>query len=169
MRISETTSRLVVRDTPHGLWSLGLVFVMTGAFVLSTPFWSADWRSFGPWERLAMIAIGLGHFAGGLFTTLSPRATQTELDQAAGTVTLRVRRFWPFTGVTARFPLAEARAIEIVRSTDNDNDPMFQLRLWLAESRKFWLQAQPVYGEARAIDEAERLRRFLGLGNLSAP
>src|SRR5215831_19941375 len=65
MRISETGSRLVVRDTPHGLWSLGMVFVLTGAFVLSTPFWSVDWRSFGPWERLAMIAIGLGHLAGG--------------------------------------------------------------------------------------------------------
>lgn len=164
MRISETGSRIVVRDTPHGLWFLGLVFVMTGAFVLSTPFWSADWRSFGPWERLAMIAIGLAHLAGGLFSTLGPRATQTELDQAAGTGTLRVRRFWPLTGITARFPLSDARAVEIVRSRDNDNDPMFQLRLWLAESRQLWLQAQPVYGEARAIDEAERLRRFLGLG-----
>jgi hypothetical protein len=40
---------------------------------------------------------------------------------------------------------------------------MFQLRLWLAESRALWLQAQPVYGELRVRDEAARLRRFLGL------
>ena len=145
------------------MWCLGVLFMTTGLFVLSTPFWSVDWRTFGPWERLAMLAIGLGHLGGGLLSTFGPRATQTELDHAAGTGTLRVRRFWPLTGVTKRFPLGDTRAVEIVRSTDSDNDPMFQLRLWLAESRQLWLQAQPVYGETQAIDEAERLRRFLGL------
>jgi len=168
MRISETTSRLVVRDTPHGMWSLGLVFVTTGAFVLSAPIWSGDWRAFGPWERLALITIGLAHLGGGLLSTLRPRATETEIDQTTGTVIQKVRRFWPLTEDTARFPLGEARAVEIVRSSDGDNDPMFQLRLWLAESRALWLQAQPVYGEARVLHEATRLRRFLGLAPLDA-
>ena len=145
------------------MWSLGLVFVTTGAFVLSAPLWSGDWRAFGLGDRLALIAIGLAHLVGGLVSTLRPRATQTELDQTTGTVIQKVRRFWPLTGDTTRFPLGDARAVEIVRSSDSDNDPMFQLRLWLAESRALWLQAQPVYGEARALHEATRLRRFLGL------
>lgn len=145
------------------MWSLGLVFVTTGAFVLSAPFWSGDWRAFGVGDRLVLIAIGLGHLIGGLVSTLRPRATETELDQTTGTVIQKVRRFWPLTGDTTRFPLGDARAVEIVRSSDGDNDPMFQLRLWLAESRALWLQAQPVYGEALAVHEATRLRRFLGL------
>ena len=149
------------------MWSLGLMFVTTGAFVLSAPFWSGDWRAFGPWERLALVAIGAAHLAAGLVSTLRPRATETELDQTTGTVIQKVRRFWPLTQDTARFPL-DARAVEIVRSSDSDNDPMFQLRLWLAESRALWLQAQPVYGEARARHEATRLRRFLGLAALEA-
>jgi len=131
--------------------------------VLSAPLWSGDWRAFGAWDRVVLIAIGLGHLAGGLVSTLRPRATETELDQRTGTVVQRVRRFWPLTGDTTRFPLGDARAVEIVRSSDSDNDPMFQLRLWLAESRAVWLQAQPVYGEPRVQDEARRLRRFLGL------
>ena len=145
------------------MWSLGLVFVAIGAFVLSAPFWSGDWRAFGPWDRVVLITIGLVHLAGGLVSTLRPRATETELDQASGTVVQKVRRFWPLTGDTAQFRLGDARAVEIVRSADSDNDPMFQLRLWLAESRTLWLQAQPVYGEARARHEAKRLSRFLGL------
>ncbi|HEY2378201.1 MAG TPA: hypothetical protein VGH98_19650 [Gemmatimonadaceae bacterium] len=166
MRISETTSRLVVRDTPHGMWSLGIVFVATGAFVLSAPLWSGDWRAFGLWDRLVLIAIGLVHLGGGLVSTLRPRATATDLDQATGTLIQKVRRFWPLTENMARFPLGEARAVEIVRSSDSDNDPMFQLRLCLAESRALWLQAQPVYGEALARHEAARLRRFLRLAAL---
>ena len=148
------------------MWSLGIVFVATGAFVLSAPLWSGDWRAFGPWDRVVLIAIGLAHLAGGLVSTLRPRATETALDQTTGTVIQKVRRFWPLTEDTARFPLDDARAVEIVRSADSDNDPMFQLRLWLAESRALWLQAQPVYGEARARHEAIRLRRFLGLAPL---
>jgi hypothetical protein len=63
----------------------------------------------------------------------------------------------------ARFSLGDARAVEIVRSADSDGDPMFQLRLWLVESRALWLQAQPTHGEERARENAAQLRRFLGL------
>ena len=163
MRIVETPSRLIVRDTPHAVWMLGLVFVTTGSIVLSIPLWSADWRAFGPWERLAILAIGLGHLAGGVISTMRPAATRTEFDRTTGTGAQRVRRLWQRAAQRAQFLLGEARDIEIVRSKDNDDDPMFQLRLWLAESRWVWLQAQPVYGEEQAVYEAARLRRFLGL------
>lgn len=163
MRIVETPSRLVVRDTPHAMWVLGVVFVATGSFVLSIPFWSADWLAFGPWQRLAVIAIGLGHLAGGVLSTMQLAATQTELDRATGRGTQRVRRLWRRAAQTVQFLLGEARGVEVVRLKDNDDDPMFQLRLWLAESRWVWLQAQPVYGETQALQEAARLRRFLGL------
>lgn len=162
MRISETTDCLTLRDVPMAVWLLGLTFVASGSFVLSIPFWSQDWLGFSFWERAAVIVIGAGHLAGGSYTVLRTAATRTELDRGRGIGRQIVRRLWLNVG-RVQFALADARRLEIVRSTDNDGDPMFQLRLWLAESRSLWLMAQPVHGEHRVLEKAERIRRFLDL------
>ena len=167
MRISETTDSLVLDDVPLPVWLLGLTFVASGAFVLSIPFWSPDWARFGFWERAAVLAIGASHLAGGSYTMVRAAATRTELDRSRGIGRHIVRRPWLLNVERAQFPLADARALEIVRSTDNDGDPTFQLRLWLAESRQLWLMALPVHGEQRVLAQAERIRRFLGLPPLT--
>src|SRR5205809_1454116 len=94
MRIIETASRLELRDVPYGLWLFGLVFVMSGSFVLTVPFWAPEWRGFQLWERLAVVAIGASHLAGGLFMAGRAHATVTELDRATNLGSQRVRRLW---------------------------------------------------------------------------
>ena len=163
MRISETADCLTLRDVPMGIWLLGMAFVASGAFVLSIPFWSRDWQLFGGWERVAVILIGAGHLAGGSYTVLRATATRTELDRSSGMGRHTVRLAWWLGTRRAQFALADARAVEIVRSADNDGDPIFQLRLWLAGSRHLWLVGQPVRGEERVLAHAERIRAFLGL------
>jgi len=163
MRISETPDRLTLRDVPMGIWLLGMAFVASGAFLLTIPFWSRDWLHFSGWERAAVIVIGAGHLAGGAYSMLKAAATRTELDRSRGVGHQTVRLAWWLGTRRAQFALADTRAVEIVRSTDNDGDPMFQLRLWLAGSRHLWLVAQPVRGEERVRENAERVRRFLGL------
>jgi len=168
MRIIETDSRLILRDIPGGLWVFGLVFVASGSFVLSVPFFSSEWRGFELWQRLAVIAIGASHLAGGLFMTGRTRATVTELDRATRRGSQCVRRFWSrWKGAhgseRTEFALDDARAVEIVHSKDSDGDPMYQLRLWLAGSESLWLQGQAVHGEKRVREQAERVRQFLGL------
>jgi hypothetical protein len=168
MRIIETSSRLVLRDVPIGLWLFGLVFVTSGSFVLASPLWSSEWRDFRLWVQLAILTIGAAHLAGGLYVTGKARATVTELDRASNRGSHRVRRLWSrWRGAhgaeRAEFALADARAVEIVQSKDGDGDPMYQLRLWLAGSEWLWLQAQAVHGEARVREQAERVRDFLGL------
>ena len=168
MRIIETESRLVLRDIPGALWTLGLAFVASGLFVLSMPIWMRDWRSTGIWAQLAVLVIGLGHLAGGLLTAGQARATVTELDRVQGRGSHRIRRLWSrWQGAGGRdrtdFALADARAVEIVRSEDSDGDPMYRLRLWLAGSESLWLQAQATHGEARALEQAARVREYLGL------
>jgi hypothetical protein len=172
MRLIESRDRLVLRDVPGVLWVFGLVFVASGSFVLTAPFWADEWRDFGVWQRLAMLAIGVAHVGGGLFTAGQPRATVTELDRAKGRGAQRVRRFWSrwdgaSSSAPAEFPLGDVRAVEVVRSKDGDGDPVFQVRLRLAQGESLWLQAQPASGEARATENAERVRRFLGLGGTS--
>ena len=163
MRISETTDHLVVNDTPMATWLLGLAFVMSGSFVLSMPVWSIEWSRMGFWVRAAIVAIGASHLAGGSYTMLRAAATRTELDRGKGIGRQVVRGPWRRKVGQAQFTLDDARTVEIVRSTDSDGDPMFQLRLWLSESRRLWLMAQPVHGEQRIREKAERIRRFLGL------
>ena len=163
MRISESKHRLTVRDTPGALWLLGIGFVASGTLVLSIPFFSTEWRHFVVWERAAVLGIGLGHLCGGLYSALRPASTRTDFDHTTDTGVQRIRRLWPSRPIIARFSLRDARALEIVRSTDSDGDPMFRLRLWLVESRALWLQAQPTHGEEQARESATRVRRFLEL------
>jgi hypothetical protein len=66
------------------------------------------------------------------------------------------------------FALGDARAVEIVHSRDGDGDPMYRMRLWLAESESLWLQAQAVHGETRVREQAERVRHFLGLDQVES-
>ena len=167
MRISETADCLTLRDVPMGIWSLGMAFVASGAFLLTIPFWSRDWLQFSAWERAAVIVIGAGHLAGGAYTMLKAAATRTEFHRGRGIGRHTVRLAWWLRTRQAQFSLADARAVEIVRTSDNDGDPIFQLRLWLAGSRHVWLVAQPVRGEGRVREHAERIRRFLGLATLA--
>jgi hypothetical protein len=169
VRISETDGRLTALDRPTGAWLLGLVFVASGALVLSIALLASEWRTFILWQRLVVIGIGLGHLLGGLYSTMRPAETYTIFDKVTGNGTQFVRPLWKLRPVPpSRFSLDDAREVEIVRSTDSDGDPVFQHRLWLAGSQSLWLQAQPVRGEERVHDEAEQLRRFLGATKLSA-
>ena len=169
VRIQERGDRLVARDVPLAIWVLGIVFVASGSFVLTVPLWANEWRDLGIWARLAVLLIGVAHVGGGAFTAGQARATVTELDRARGRGSHRVLRLWSGwygsrdTSCT-EFALADARAVEIVRSKDDDGDPVFRLRLWLAGSRSLWLQAQPLMGEAHATEQAVRIREFLALG-----
>src|SRR5689334_2098770 len=164
MHISETTDRLTIRDIPRGTWAFGLLFVVSGVFVLVGVPASADWKHLVAWERLAVLAIGVGHLAGGFHVTASVSATEIELDRNRRTGTQDVRPFWPtMHGERTTFALEDARDVEIVRDSDNDGDPTYRLRLWLRDSRKLWLQAQPTRGEGLVLEAAVRVRRFLGL------
>ena len=164
MRITESPTRLTIADTPTAVWTLGAAFVGSGLLTLSVPITVADWAGLRAWERAAVLAIGASHLAGGMFTIGHHPATRTEMDRATGLGTHRVRRAWRRPGpVETPFPLADVRAVEVVRSRDSDGDPAFQLRLWLVGSRRLWLQAHPANGEAPAEERAARVRRFLGL------
>lgn len=137
--------------------------------MLSVPLLASQWRTFILWQRLAVIAIGLGHLLGGLHTTTRAAETYSIFDRTSGSGTQFVRRLWQLRPrLLSRFSLADARDVEIVRSTDSDGDPLFQHRLWLAGSQSLWLEAAPVRGEERVLEEAERLRRFLGIAKLSS-
>ena len=165
MRIAQAGSRLLLTETPAPLWALGLLFVASGLFVLSVPLWSWQWPGFGGWERAGILAIGVGHFGGGLFTVSQPRAARVELDRDADVGRVEMRRLWEGWGAGphSSFRLSAARALELVGSSDSDGDRQYRLRLWLEGSEGIWLQAQPIYGERYMRAHGERVLAFLGL------
>jgi hypothetical protein len=161
-RIQSDTRRTVVRDVPRGSTIFGMVFVCSGLLVLTSATHGAQWSRFVLWERLSVLAIGVAHFAGGSWLVWRRLDTMTTFDHATGEGVHVVQR--PYFGepTVTRFTLDEVRTIEIVRSEDSDGDPMYQLVLWLAGSRRLALQS-PAHGLARAESSRARLVGELGL------
>ena len=166
MRITQSGLRLVAKDTPGCLWLFGLVFVSSGTFVLVAAPLSQEWAGFVGWERTAILAIGIGHLAAGLFLIRYTPATVLELDRTRGTGTHRLRhpgdREWTIT----QFRLADLRDIGVLQSSDSDGDPAYTVRLVLADGRELRLHAATMNSRGPADQKAGEIRRFVGLSAL---
>jgi hypothetical protein len=163
MRLTDTGTRLVAADTPGALWVLGLAFVASGTLVLSVPLFADEWATFGIWERLAVLAIGLSHLAGGLYTIRMHPATRVELDRMGGAGTHHVRKPGERVGAVTRFRLADVRDVGVLETKDSDGDPVFEVRMRLSDGRELHLQGHPDHGRAAAREQAAAIRRFVGL------
>jgi hypothetical protein len=161
-RILSDEQQIIVSDVPRLSTIFGLVFVCSGLFVLTIAPRDMQWSHFVLWEKLAVAAIGLAHFAVGCWLVSRRLDTTTSFDHATGKGMHVVRRPWFGEPTVTRFRLDDVRAIEIVPSKDSDGDPMYQLVLWLSGSRRLALQ-QPDHGLARAESRKERLVAELGL------
>ena len=156
-------------DIPSGQWVFGSLFVASGLIVLSIPFVSEAWSGFVAWERLAVLAIGAGHFgAGSWYVARYVEIITTFYGRSGDGVSVRRRPFaWRREAV--EFKVADARAVEILKTVDSDGDPMYQLRLWLSGSRVLPLQSQPTHQRKRVQLVAETLREALALPQTEAP
>lgn len=163
MRLTDSGTRLVAADTPGSIWILGLVFVASGTLVLCVPLFADEWAAFGPWERIAVFAIGLSHLAGGLYTIRLHPATRVELDRAGGAGTHLVRHPGDRVGSVTRFRLADVRDVGVVQEKDSDGDPVYLIRMLLTDGRELRLQGHPSHGETSAREQAAAIRRFVGL------
>jgi len=163
MRIQQSASRLVVRDTPGCLWLFGLVFVMSGTFVLVAAPLSPQWASFTGWERTGILAIGIGHLGGGLWLIRHTPATTLELDRARGTGTHRSRHPGDRSETVVAFSLADLRDVDVLEERDSDGDPAFVVRVRLADGRQLRLHGATVRDRARAAERAGEIRRFVGM------
>ena len=153
---------MVARDRPGCLWLFGLWFVAGGVLATLMPFVAVNRSEVPWWGRLLAVVIGLTTLAGGLFTIRAHPETTAELDRGSGFGRVRTRGFARAT-TTATFPLADVRALEVTTERDSDGDPLYRTRLWLADSRALWLQANAVYGAESVQAQAARIRGFLGL------
>jgi len=164
-RIDQSADRVVVRDTPGGQWVFGSLFVTSGLVVLSITFASDAWVGFVLWERLAVLAIGVGHLTIGAWYVWRYAETIITFDRTTGEARALLRHPYSWRPQIAEFKLDEMRVIEIKKSVDSDGDAMYQLRLWLSGSRVIELQSQPSHGRERAEDRAATLRSALALPN----
>lgn len=163
MRIIRAGERLVVADTPGCLWAFALVFVASGTFVLTIPFFSVEWGTFRLWERAAVLAIGIGHLAAGFWLLRYHPATRTELDRATGSGVHRVRLVGSRRTTVTTFALFDVLSVRLQESRDSDGDAMYQLRLTLKDGRALFLQGRPSHGEAAAQERLREIREFLSL------
>jgi hypothetical protein len=163
VRLDHSLDRTIVRDIPRGMWAFGSVFVLSGLAVLVGLAGSREWASFSMWVRLAILALGVSHLIAGVYSVWRYEATVTTFDHRTGEGSHEVRRPFRRATTVTRFRVADVRTIELRRHADSDGDPMYQLRLWLAESRALPLQGQPAHGIARGERDASALRDALRL------
>ena len=168
LRIDESAARLVVRDRPSGQWVFGSIFVTSG-LVLLTIIFSEAWGEYVLWERLAALAIGIGHVSiGSLYVTRYIETTTTFDRTNDQGICIRRRPFFWRAHITG-FKVSDASALEILRSLDSDGDAMYQLRLWLAGSRVIWLQGHPTHRREHVEKAAAIIRQSLGLPDNAIP
>lgn len=163
MRVRERGSLVVVEDTPGCLWVFGLWFVAGGALALAMLWIATNRDELTRRQTMAVVGIGTALVLGGALVVGQHRATRTTFDRSTGDCTRTVRGFLR-RGRRDHFRLTDTRALEIVRSRDNDGDPMALLRLWLSDSRSLDLQAQPVRGVEHVERVGARLAGLIGLG-----
>src|SRR5689334_12057725 len=111
-RITETPDTIEVVDAPHATRALGWVFVCSGAAVLSIPIASSAWLEFTLWQRLATLAIGAGHLAGGAWTVWQQAETRIRIDRRTMEGVHEVRRAFGRAAKVTRFRATDARRLE---------------------------------------------------------
>jgi hypothetical protein len=135
--------------------------------VLTVPLFAPEWATFGWWERVAVLAIGVSHLGGGLWTIRHYPTTDTELDRTRRTGTHRVRKPGEREATVTSFRLADVRDVDVLEGKDSDGDPVYSVRLLLSGGREIRLQGHPAAGKAPAHVHAGSIRRFLGLPDAS--
>ena len=168
LKITESGGRLVATDTPRVIWSLGLVFVASGIFVLTSVPLSSEWVTFAFWERAAVVAIGVAHLGGGLWFIRAHPSLRTVVDRTRGTGEHWIRRPGERRATVTHFSLADLREVNVVREKDSDGDPVYGIRLVLTGGRELRLQSFLRPGEEGACECTEVIRRFVGLPALPA-
>jgi hypothetical protein len=163
LKITESGGRLVATDTPRVIWSLGLVFVASGIFVLTSAPLSAEWATFAFWERAAVLAIGVAHLGGGLWFIRAHPSVRTAIDLTRRTGEHRIRRPGERRATVTHFSLADVREVDLVRDKDSDGDPVYGVRLILTDGRELRLQSFLRPGEAEASERTAVIRRIVGL------
>lgn len=125
MRIIREGGQVTLRDRAAPYWGLGLFLLAGGVLAIAAPLGLAtNAGELEPWERLASIGVGVGVAAGALWWLAQNPGTEVRLDLTRRLLTL-VR-----TGILGRrvrrFSFNELEAVELVRGTDGDGDPIWR-------------------------------------------
>lgn len=137
--------------------------------MLLTIIFSEAWGEYVLWQRLAALAIGIGHVSIGSLYVTRYIETTTTFDRSSNEARCVRRRPFFWRAQISEFKVSDASALEILRSLDSDGDAMFQLRLWLTGSRVIWMQSQPTHRRENVEKVAATLRQSLGLPDTAVP
>jgi hypothetical protein len=157
MRVRQAGDVLLVHDTPGCFWILGLWFIAGGTLAIGVLGATASRLAW--WQQLSALIIGVAYAGAGLLVIYTSPGTHSRLNRSerAGSVEIRGLLRQKRTA----FTLDEVSHIDVVQSRDSDGDMMYQIRLWLTDSRVLALQARPTYGREEVETNAAAIRRFL--------
>lgn len=155
IRHAETRRETQVGDARGCVAVFGSLFLLSGTVATA----AACTAELPLLPRLAVLAIGLAHIAGGLIAGWGE--SRVAVVTRAGVAVTHRRLFRP--AETRHVGAAEVAAVEVHETRDSDGDVTFAPRLRLATGRHVDLTVQGTPSREAAIETASALARRLAL------
>lgn len=125
MRIRRTGGQISIRDRVGPFWALGLFLLAGGLLAVAMPLGLAtNAGDLEPWERLAIVGVGLGGSAGALWWLGQSPGTQVQLDLTRRRV--RLVRFG-LSGRQVRWlSFNDLESVEVEPGTDSEGGTVWR-------------------------------------------
>jgi hypothetical protein len=131
VRIKHDGGQITIRDRPGLFWALGLFLLAGGLMAVAMPLGLAtNAGDLEPWERLAIIGVGIGGSAGALWWLARSPATRVQVDLTRRQV--QVVRFGLSGRQVRQLSFADLASVEVEQGKDDDGGliwrPLVRLR-----------------------------------------
>jgi hypothetical protein len=161
VRITETSARLLIQDSPRSRWVLGGFFAAAGGLVIAAAFdWVADDWSLLPSARLGLGLLGgLAVAAGAWVSWRAPRFTLV-VDRSRRTVTVTHRGQLRHT--VEQYPVAAVADVRVTKERERKGEPVYRVELVLHTGSVVPASRPHLRDRAECMRAAQRLWNVLG-------
>ena len=155
MRITRNAGRITISDQAAAFWLLGLFLLAGGVLAVAMSLGLAtNAGDIGPWERLAIIGVGVGVIAGALWWLWRSPATRVQLDLTRRH--LQLVRFGLSGRQVRRLSFDDLEGVDVEQATDDEGGSVWRPALRLRSGQvallsELWSHDQAAVNEVVAV------------------
>lgn len=146
MKLEETGHELIIRETPAGMWLVGLFFAAIGGmFVYGALGGFSNWNEVPSWQLKLAFAMGMAGVGTGFWIIASAPVLRLTIDRLSERV--EIRRF----GLTGRksktFTFNDIEHFFLLSGADSEGDQTWTFSLALANGDFETIAALPLHSD----------------------
>jgi hypothetical protein len=160
MKAYASGNTLILRDSPGGFYLVGAFFFLLGTLTAVVAIGSASDPAVGPiGSRTLTFALGMSAIAAGLYVIYDSPGSRVIADRDALTVVV-IRRGL-LRKERTNYIFSEIQDVYTVQKQDLDGDPVFSLRMKLADGKDAVLTNLWIHDRKQLEENASRLKLHL--------